>query len=99
MIGEDDTARLADFGIIGVILDPADESATLKLYNSNRVRYMAPELLSPPQFRLPNSNPTKESDVYSFAMTTYQACSSLIVHNHRPSLTPNPLGSRRNPAI
>ena len=82
MIGEDDTARLADFGIIGVMIDPIDESAASELYSSDRVRYTAPELLSPSQFHLPNSNPTKESDVYSFAMTAYQACSSLIVHDH-----------------
>ena len=36
------------------------------------VRYMAPELLNPSQFNLVNSNPTKESDVFSFAMTAYE---------------------------
>ena len=35
-------------------------------------RYMAPELLNPGQFGLANSKRTKESDIYSLAMTTYQ---------------------------
>ena len=46
------------------------------------VRYMAPELLNPSQFCLPNSNPTKESDVYSIAMTTYQERLSRTLHGH-----------------
>jgi len=33
---------------------------------------MAPELLNPPQFSLSNSNPSKESDIYSLAMTAYE---------------------------
>lgn len=35
-------------------------------------RYMAPELLFPQQFGYTDSNPSKESDVYAFAMTAYQ---------------------------
>ena len=40
------------------------------------VRYMAPEVLNPSQFGLPNSNPSKESDVYSLAMTAFEVRSS-----------------------
>ena len=54
MIDESGTARLAEFGIRGVMMDPTDESVTLKLRGSNRVSYMAPELL------IRNGNPTKE---------------------------------------
>ena len=46
------------------------------------VRYMAPELLDPPQFGLADSNPSKESDVYSFAMTTYEVRLSHTAHGH-----------------
>ena len=42
------------------------------------VRYMSPELLNPTQFHLQNSNPTKESDVYSLAMTAYEVGSPCI---------------------
>jgi serine/threonine protein kinase len=46
------------------------------------VRYMAPELLDPPQFGLADSSPSKESDVYSLAMTTYEVRSSPTPHSH-----------------
>jgi len=39
---------------------------------------MAPELLNPSQYSLPNSNPSKESDVYSLAMTAYEVRPSCI---------------------
>ena len=44
---------------------------------------MAPELLNPSQFHLANSNPSKESDIYSLAMTAYEVRSSHTVHVHR----------------
>ena len=84
MIGEDDTAHLADFGIIG---DPSDEVAASKLNGSKLVGYMAPELLNPPQFNLQSSNPTNESDVYSLAMTAYEARSFRTACDHRSSPT------------
>ena len=42
---------------------------------------MAPELLNPLQFNLADSNPSKESDVYSLAMTAFEVRSSHIVHD------------------
>lgn len=36
------------------------------------VHYTAPELLDPARFDQPNSDPTKESDIYSFAMAAYE---------------------------
>ena len=44
---------------------------------------MAPELLNPSQFSLANSNPSKESDVYSLAMTAYEVPTSRYIRNHR----------------
>ena len=38
---------------------------------------MAPELLNP---SLANSNPSKESDIYSLAMTAYEVGSSYAAH-------------------
>ena len=46
------------------------------------VRYMAPELLNPSQFDLANSNPSKESDVYSLAMTAYEVRLSHSAYGH-----------------
>ena len=36
--------------------------------------YTAPELLNPAQFQLSDSDPSKESDVYSLAMTAFEVC-------------------------
>jgi len=43
---------------------------------------MAPELLNPSGFSLANSNPSKESDVYSLAMTAYEVRSSHTARGH-----------------
>ena len=62
---------------MGIITDPtvvAPGSTTTS--KPGAVRYMAPEILNPSQFNLPNTNPSKESDVYSFAMTAYEVRSS-----------------------
>ena len=47
------------------------------------VRYTAPELLDPTQFNLPNSNPSKESDVYSLVMTVYEVIFCHTPQDHR----------------
>ena len=44
---------------------------------------MAPELLNPLQFDLANSNPSKESDIYSFAMTAFEVRSPHAAHGYR----------------
>ena len=43
------------------------------------IHYMAPELLNPPWFGLDHSSHSKESDVFSFAMTTYEVFSCYLV--------------------
>ena len=73
LITEEGNACLGDFGITGIITDPTivkpDSISTSKW---GVTRYMAPELLDPGLFGFKHSNPSKESDVYSFAMTAYQ---------------------------
>ena len=81
MIGEDDTARLADFGIISVVMNLTDQWNTSKIRNSNRVGYMAPELLDLLFYRL-DGNLTKEIDIYSLAMTAYEARSFCTARDH-----------------
>ena len=49
------------------------------VYIPRVIRYMAPELLSPKQIGFKRSNPSKETDVYSFAMTAYKVFSSYLV--------------------
>ncbi|KAF9644383.1 kinase-like protein [Thelephora ganbajun] len=77
LISEGGIARLGDFGIAGVITDPTIvEPGNTTTSEPGIVRYMAPELLNLSQFNLSNSNPSKESDVFSFATTTYEVFSS-----------------------
>jgi len=77
-------ARLGDCGITGVITDPAVvEPGSTTTSKSGVVRYMAPELLNPTQFSLSDTNPSKESDVYSLAMTAYEVRSFHAVDHHR----------------
>lgn len=55
------------------MLDPtAVELDSTAMPKPGIVRYMAPELLNPSQFGLPGRSPTKESDVYSLAVTAYE---------------------------
>jgi len=81
-----------------VITDPTVvEPGSTAESKPGAVRYTAPELLDPTQFNLPNSNPSKESDIYSLAMTVYEVVSC---HTARSPLT-SPLCSdtHGDPAI
>lgn len=80
MITEKGAACLGDFGITGIITDPAVvERNVVTTSKPGVTRYMAPELLDPPQFGSKHSNPSRESDVYSFAMTAYEVPYSSIL--------------------
>jgi len=79
LITKDGAARLGDFGITGVITDPTVvEPGSTTTSKPGVVRYMAPELLNPTQFELQNSNPSKESDVYSLVMTAYETLTEIL---------------------
>lgn len=99
MIDDGGAACIADFGIASIITDSTivdpDNTTTPE---PGVVRYMAPELLNPSQFHLQTSLPTKESDVYSLAVTAYEVGSvyaAYCITNISPTLT----GSHRGRAI
>lgn len=76
-------ACLGDVGITGIITDPAVvEPGSTTTSKPGVVRYMSPELLNPTQFNLQNSNPTKESDVYSLAMTAYEVLTDILPYGN-----------------
>ena len=74
LVTQDGQACLGDFGIAGAFGDLWYDN--LKL---GTVRYMAPEqFLGDYILSGPIRSPSKESDVYSLAMTSFAVCSSLI---------------------
>ena len=83
LIDKDGAARLVDFGITAVITNPTTvEASGTTLSRSRVIRYEAPELLDPGQFNLQDSNPTKESDIYSFSVTAYEVGSFHATYGH-----------------
>ena len=78
LVTEEGNACLGDFGIAAIITDLSvmerDSTTTTK---KGAVHYMAPELLYPPRFGSKRSNHSKESDVFSFAMSTYEVFPSI----------------------
>ena len=95
MITGEGVARIGDFGITAIITDPTVvERSTATTSKLGITRYMAPELLNPQAFGLTHSNPSKESDVYSFGMTTYEVFSCLVARITDERLLPMARSSR-----
>jgi len=72
LITRDGHACLGEFGIVG-----ASHRPELYAYELGTLRFMAPECflwVSSPRI----SRPSKESDVYSFAMTSFSVGSSVV---------------------
>jgi serine/threonine protein kinase len=99
LITEEGVARLADVGILGIITDPSvvapGRTTTSK---PGFVRYMAPEQMDPTRFNRETSNPSKESDVHSLAMTAYEVCSPASLVGTAENFPPL-LGPHGDPAI
>jgi len=55
-------ARLADFGLLTIILDPTNLLSSSSYTQGGTVRWMGPELIAPQRFGLKKSRPTESSD-------------------------------------
>jgi serine/threonine protein kinase len=67
---------LADFGIAGAFF-----GLTLHTYLIGSVRYMAPEAFAGASHWAEIAHvPSKESDVYSLAVTAYEVCPYVVNH-------------------
>ena len=75
-------------------MDPASP----KISKPGVFRYMAPELLNPLQFKLLVRNPSKESDVYSLAMTAFEVHLSHTLHMVTPDII-TLSGPHRDPPV
>ena len=67
--------RLADFGLLTIIMDPTNPLTPSSHTQGGSARWMSPELLAPKQFGLNNSRPTEHSDCYALAMVIYETIS------------------------
>ena len=88
LIDQDGRARLADFGLLTIVIDPTYHTSSTTLKNSGTTRWMSPELLDPDLFGLGDSRPTKHSDCYALGMVILEVltgkppfpdCSGLVV--------------------
>ena len=75
LIDQDCHARLADFGLLTIISDHTNFTASNSTTNAGTTRWMSPELLNPEQFDLEKCQRTKESDCYALGMVVLEVLS------------------------
>ena len=75
LIDQTGNPRLVDFGLLIIISDPANLLFSSSCVQGGTPRWMSPELLSPEEFGLKTSRPTKSSDCYSLGMVIYETIS------------------------
>ena len=78
MIDKNNNARLADFGLLTIISDPASGLCSSSNGQAGTIRWMSPELLFPSKFGSEKSHPTRLSDCYALGMVIYQTISGNI---------------------
>ena len=71
-------ARLADFGLLTIIKDPANLLTSSSYTQGGTARWMSPELIDPQQFGLKSSRPTESSDCYALGMVIYETISGNV---------------------
>ena len=79
LIDQTGQARLADFGLLTIISDPANILSSSSYALGGTSRWMIPELIDPERFGLENNRPTKYSDCYALGMVIYE-----IISGHFP---------------
>jgi len=75
LIDQSGRARLADFGLLTILSDPANLLSSSSCMEGGTVRWMSPELIDPQQFGFEKSRPTKSSDCYALGMVIYETIS------------------------
>jgi len=78
LIDEVGNARLADFGLLKIISDPANLLSSGSDSQSGTVRWMSPELIAPEEFGFKKSRHTKSSDCYALGMVVYETISGKL---------------------
>ena len=84
LIDETGCARLADFGLLTIISDPANFLSSSSYAQGGTVRWISPERIVPQEFGLKDGRPTESSDCYSLGMVIYETISgNPPFHEHR----------------
>ena len=75
LIDQDGCARLADFGLLTIVLDSTHHTSSATPKSAGTMRWMSPELLDPDRFGNGDSRPTKHSDCYALGMVILEVLS------------------------
>jgi len=75
LIDQDGHARLADFGLLTIVSDPTNCTASSSVAACGTTRWMSPELLDPDRLGFKDSRPTQESDCYALGMVILEVLS------------------------
>ncbi|KAF9784386.1 kinase-like domain-containing protein [Thelephora terrestris] len=81
LVDDNGRARIADFGLLTVVSDPAYATASSSVATAGTLPWMSPELLAPEDFGLKDSRPTKESDCYALGMVILEVLSGRAPYN------------------
>ncbi|KAF9643955.1 hypothetical protein BDM02DRAFT_3175321 [Thelephora ganbajun] len=83
LIDQNLQARLADFGLLTIISDPANLLTSSSYTQGGTLRWMSPELIDPQRFGFEKGHLTKSSDCYALGMVIYEIISgNLPFHEH-----------------
>ena len=78
LIDQTGHSRLADFGLLTIMSDPATLLPPSLHPSPGTLRWMGPELFAPEQFGLDTCRPTRSSDCYSLGMVIYETISGKL---------------------
>lgn len=87
LVDETGNARLADFGLLTIISDPANPISSSSNTRGGTVRWMSPELIAPEQFGFKKSCPTMSSDCYALGMVIYETIGGRMPFHEHVDLT------------
>ena len=87
LVDDSGHARLADFGLLTILSDPANGLTSSSLTQGGTARWMGPELFTPQRFGLENSRPTRASDCYALGMVIYETISGHFPFHKDANLT------------
>jgi serine/threonine protein kinase len=87
LVDQSNHARLADFGLLTIISDPANLFYSSSYTQGGTARWMSPELIAPQRFGLEKSRPTRSSDCYALGMVIYETISGNLPFHKDTDLT------------